>query len=231
MKQKLGRIIWRWPSSTCDKPGKSCMQYFVTLVAVFILFSLCACLPSSARKNARLEQGESVALNAAFTVVDEIGRSPEEDLDDGNVILPGIDLQYASTFDDGSGIAVQLKTLLFILPSSLEVYYQLPDIRSNWYAGFGAQIGNLSGVYGVATRYINSKTYVTLTMRLLSTATVEEEKARIIYPQVSFGYDGAVDLSIFAAYGRNITSGTALFPGSSSTDVRAITLIGLELRY
>jgi hypothetical protein len=206
------------------------MQYFFTLIAASILFSLCACFPSSARKNANLEQGPSVALNAAFTVADKIGRTPEEDLDEG-IFLPGVDVQYASTFEDGSGLAVQLKTILLFLPSSLEVYYQLPDIRSNWYAGFGAQIGSFSGVYGVATRYINSKTYVTLTMRVLRTAIRDDVPAVIIYPQVSFGYEGAVDMSIFAAYGHNINNGTGLFSGSSTTDVRSITLAGLELRY
>ncbi len=205
-----------------------------TVVACLGVF-LAACVPTAARKNARIEQGVDVDLSAGMQYVeageDDMDRSSGSD----QIMHLEIDLQYAHKSQDGSAFAGQLKVPINIIFTTLDFFYQLPENNSRWFFGFGAELGALPGLYAVATHYLDDNFYVSLTPRVLN-AKSRSQQSVLINPQVSLGLDGAVDFSAFINFAHHTGDGydfdIDLFADDDGTDYRKnFWLIGGSVRF
>jgi hypothetical protein len=178
---------------------------YCVLVAVFAV-TVGGCVPTAARKNARLEDGINADLTAGMQYVEKGEQSDGTNSAPTSVPHFEIDLEYAHRLDDGSGFAVQAKLPMNIVFTTLDFYYQVPDFNSKWFFGFGAEVGALPGVYAVATHYFDDSLYFSLTPRVLN-AKERGERAVLINPQVAVGLAGSVDMSLFASFAHHTGRG------------------------
>lgn len=167
---------------------------------------LAACVPTAARKNARIEGGVDVDLTAGMQYVAASESDTSESGSADQTIHLEIDVQYAKKTEDGSAFVGQIKIPLLYLFTTLDLYYQLPETNSKWFFGFGAEVGILTGLYAVATHYIDDNLYVSLTPRVLN-AESDDQQAVLINPQLSLGFDGDTDISAFVNYAYHTGEG------------------------
>lgn len=180
------------------------MRIFDSLVFLAI-GALASCVPTAARKNARIERGLDVELIAGVQVVDE-GEDENGDATEGSALAHfELDLQFGAGLGENAATAFQIKIPSSIVFTSLEAYYQAPPV-GNFYYGFGAELSALPGLYAVFTQYLDKNFYATFTSRVLF-AESRDEKALLLNPQLSFGMDGAVDLSVFLSYAHHTGQG------------------------
>lgn len=194
---------------------------------------IAACVPTAARKNARLEPGFDTDLTAGIQYMGE-GEDEDGNPTEGGAVVEHfeVDLQWAATYADRSGIALQLKLPINFFFTSVDAYYQIPGTHPQWFFGFGAELGIASGVYAVATHYLSEELYVSLTPRVLSGIRSGEIQ---INPQLSLGFAGPVDVSAFVSYayhtGRGINVAIDL-SGDGDRDWRKrYALMGASIRF
>lgn len=205
-----------------------------TVVACLGVF-LTACVPTAARKNARIEHGVDVDLTAGMQYVPAGENDTADSSETDQVLHLEVDVQYAHKSEDGSAFAGQLKIPISIVFTTLDFYYQLPENNSRWFFGFGAEVGALAGLYVVATHYLDDNLYVSLTPRVLN-AESEDQQAVLINPQLSFGLNGQVDLSAFINFAHHTGEGfdfdVDLFGEDDGSDYRKnFWLIGGSVRF
>jgi hypothetical protein len=196
---------------------------FLVLGALLVL-SVSACVPTAARKNARLTDGFGADLSGGLQLVEAGEDNNGSATASTGVVHVELDLEYAHKMSDGSGLAFQIKVPVNIVFTSFDFYYQLPENDSKWFFGFGAEVAALPGLYAVATHYVSDDMYLSLTPRVLN-AKERGEQAVLINPQVSLGYlAGAADLSLFASYayhtGRGFNFDIDLFGENDRDDYR-----------
>jgi hypothetical protein len=200
------------------------------LLSLFTLF--CACVPTAARRNARLEPGFDFDIIAGANTL-----LPGEDQDGNETQTRGIthlevDLQWANTYKDRSGVAFQLKVPINVFFTSIDAYYQIPGKHPRWYYGFGAELGIASSLYGIVTYYPSENFYMSLTPRLLTGGRRGEY---MLNPQFALGYNGAVDVSAFAGYmahtGRGINVDVDLFNQDRFDYRTRFALAGVSVRF
>jgi hypothetical protein len=202
-------------------------------MAVGVACLATACIPTAARKNAKLESGGNVdfigGAQFAFEGVDETGATTEAS--EGPHAEVDIELAKAAE-DSSSGYALQLKVPLNIFFTSLDAYYQLRSSVENVYWGVGAELGIAPGIYGVVTRYLSDELFVTLTPRLLFVGNWDN---LALNPQLAIGYDGAVELSFFASYsyvsGDGINVDPDLFGDDAADRRKEYAMAGLSARF
>ena len=213
--------------------GSSFVRSF-TLVACLGVF-LAACVPTAARKNARIEKGWDVDLSAGMQYVPAGENNMASSSGADEIVHLEVDVQYAHKSEDGSAFAGQLKIPISIVFTTLDFFYQLPENNSRWFFGFGAEVGALPGLYAVATHYLDDNFYVSLTPRVLN-AKSEDQQAVLINPQLSFGFDDRVDLSAFINFAHHTGEGydfdIDFFSDDDSSDYRKnFWLIGGSVRF
>jgi hypothetical protein len=115
-----------------------------------------------------------------------------------------VDVQWAKTYKDRSGIAFQVKVPINLFFTSIDAYYQIPGTHPRWYYGVGAELGLASSLYGVLTFFPAEQAYLTLTPRVLTGGSRGDIQ---LNPQVAFGWAGPVDISAFVSYAYHTGKG------------------------
>lgn len=205
------------------------------LIALSLVLSAAACIPTVARTNARLEPGVDFAIAGANGVLfegeDEDGNTTETS---PAYLHAELGLQYARRGSDNGGFAVQLKVPLAFVFTTLEAYYEFPSTHP-WYYGAGIELGAFPGIYGTVTRYLSQTSYLSFTQRVSSNID-DRASATQVNPQISFGVDnGAIDLSVFASYaylnGRGLNVKVCLFDDCGKDYRNQFGLIGAAVRF
>ena len=169
------------------------------LVATFVLVVIVlggACIPTAARKSARVEPGLDVDFSGGSQYLlegeDENGATTEV-LKTGHAEL---DLQWGAALEDDDAIAFQLKVPATLVHTALDVFYQLPSTNRRRYFGYGAEFSIAPALYIAATQYLTDALYLTFTPRVLT-----QFDNVSVNPQVAVGFEsGPVDFSVFVAY-------------------------------
>ena len=196
-----------------------------------IALVIAGCVPTAARKNARIEGGVDVDFTAGVQHVERGERSDGTSLGPTQIVHAEVDLQWGHKEEDGSGFAVQLKAPYTVVFTTLDFYYQLPENHGPWYFGFGAELGALPGLYGIATHYLDDDFYFSLTSRALF-AESRDEKAVLLNPQLSLGMAGETDLSAFVSYAYHTGQGFNFDIFSDDPDYRKkYWLSGVSARF
>lgn len=191
-----------------------------------------ACVPTAARKNARVEPGVDVDVTGGFQYIlageDESGATTEVE----EVPHVELDTQVAGDFSGGSAFAVQLKVPSTIVYTSLDLYYQLAPLDARTYLGFGVELGAAPGGYACYTRYMSPSSFLTFTGRVLTSGS----GGALLNPQLAIGHTGTgMELAVFATYahdtGRGIDIDIDLFTDEDHKDYRKqFALVGVSLR-
>jgi hypothetical protein len=211
---------------------------------MLIFAATSACIPTAARQNARLESGVDLSVTGGAALLLE-GEDENGDKTD-TIALPyyaEIDLQAAWTDEeDQSGFALQVKVPITIVLASLDAYWQMPSRSKGVYYGLGIEIGSIYGAYGVYTKYISERTFLSFTGRLLSnyasSARETDREFAAINPQLSIGMSGPVELSAFISYsyhtgdGLNIDFDLCIDECDEDVDLRKnLLLTGVSARF
>ncbi len=169
------------------------------------LWAVSACGPTTARTNARLEKGFEFGISAAARTTDKGFEINHEGMRTNGVQQNfelhhlNLNLQWAWKEQNGAGFAVQGRLTMGVFPTALDLYYALPGgDDSSFAAGFGAELGALPAVYGVFTRDLGDRLFVTFTPRVLLNRG--NAKRALLNPQISFGLEDGFGFAGFVSY-------------------------------
>ncbi len=202
----------------------------LTLVSAIVFAS--ACVPTAARKNARVQPGADVDFTGGVQYVLE-GEDEDGNVTDAEegLLYAEVDLQWGAALENEDALAVQLKLPLSLVYTAIDLFYQLPSADKRLYFGFGAELSIAPAVYFAVTQYVNENLYVTLTPRL---HTPLFDKVAV-NPQVAVGFDSpAVDFSLFVAYQHIFGAGIdfKIASDSETQDFRNdFALLGGSIRF
>jgi hypothetical protein len=204
-------------------------------IILLCITGLAACVPTAARKNAKLKPGLDLDVSVGTQYVKPGVDNKGETTKEVTVRHLEVDGQWATKLNSGGAVALQLKVPINLFFTTADVFYQLPN-NGNWYFGVGGEIGIMPAGYGVLTRYLQDDLYISFTQRIITLKSKREGfKEVIINPQLSLGIDGHGEFSGFISYAKHTGQGFNFRPDlfqSGASDYRTrFTLVGISARF